>query len=301
MFALYKNKPVKCALSLIFALFFVSILTCSVLAYSFPPLLDDGSHLLSGAEADEISESLERVSEKYNFDVVIVTNDSLGYKTAESFADDYYDENGYGRDADFSGILLLVSMGERDWAISTCGLGTYYFGDSDIDAIADLILSDLSAGEYASAFRTYISCVEDTLEYFTSHSDGYDGYDRYYDEDYYGEYYGGYGYRGEQYQGEGMGIGGKIVISLVIGALVGFGSVGAMLSSMKTVRHNSAASNYVVRDSLNVRRANEFFLYRNVSKTPRQTEQNHNRGGHVGGSVHTSSSGRSHGGRSGKF
>ena len=298
MFVLYKNKPIKCAFSLVLTVFLISILTCSVLAYNYPPLLDDSASLLSSGEAEEISASLERVSEKYNFDVVIVTNDSLGYKSAEAFADDYYDENGYGRDEDFSGILFLVSMGERDWAISTCGLGTYYFGDNDIDAIADNVLGFLSDGNYASAFETYISCVEDTLEYYATH----DGYTH-------DDYYNGYGnsndysIREERYQSESIGIGNKIIVSLVIGAIVGFVSVGAMKSSMKTVRYNSAASNYVVRDSLNVRRANEFFLYRNVSRTPRQTEQSRsqNRGGHSGGSIHTSSSGRSHGGRSGKF
>lgn len=285
MFVFCKNKSVKGAFGLSLTMFFVIALTCSVLAYNYPPLLDDSSHLLSSVEAEEITASLERVSEKYNFDVVIVTNDSLGYKSAESFADDYYDENGYGRDEDFSGILLLVSMGERDWAISTCGLGTYYFGDYDIDAIADMILGDLSDGKYATAFEKYISCVENTLEYYATHDDGY----------IYDDYHNGYGSQ----ESEGMGIGSKILVSLVIGAIVGFISVGAMKSSMKTVRQNSAASNYVVRDSLNVRCANEFFLYRNVSRTPRQTEQS--RPQNRGGTTHTSSSGRSHGGRSGKF
>ena len=48
-----------------------------------------------------------------------------GGKTAEAYADDYYDYNGYGYGENDDGLLLLVSMGEREWAITTLWLLSY--------------------------------------------------------------------------------------------------------------------------------------------------------------------------------
>ena len=52
-------------------------------------------------------------------DLVVVTANTLGGKSPMEYADDYYDYNGYTDD----GALLLVSMEDRDWWISTKGSG----------------------------------------------------------------------------------------------------------------------------------------------------------------------------------
>ena len=63
--------------------------------------------------------------ERQSCDVIVVTVASLDGKTAESYADDYFDFNGYGLGQDRDGILLLLSMEDRDWAISTHGFALF--------------------------------------------------------------------------------------------------------------------------------------------------------------------------------
>lgn len=46
--------------------------------------------------------------------MIIVTVDSLNGKTVEEYADDYYDDNGYGYGENNSGILFLVAMDDRE-------------------------------------------------------------------------------------------------------------------------------------------------------------------------------------------
>ena len=128
-------------------------------------------------------------------------------------------------------------------------------------------------------------------EYSGGNNQAYDDGYNYYDYDYYSE-------------DSGPGIGTKIMVSLVVGVIAGFIGVSIMKSGMRTIRQNNAASDYTVRDSMNLSSQKDIYLYRTVTKTRRQTENTsgpNRSGGHSGGSIHVGSSGRSHGGRSGKF
>ena len=62
----------------------------------------------------------------------MVTTDSLNGKTPEAYADDLYDNNGYGFGTDCDGVLLLVSTEDWDWHLSTCGYGMTAITDDGI-------------------------------------------------------------------------------------------------------------------------------------------------------------------------
>lgn len=77
-----------------------------------PKVIDDAD-LLTNQETDLLESSAQSLADTYQMDVVILTVDSLGGKTSEAYADDYFDYNGYGIGDDFSGILLLVSIDRK--------------------------------------------------------------------------------------------------------------------------------------------------------------------------------------------
>lgn len=88
--------------------------------------VNDSAEVLTEDEDSELEASLEELSVRQSFDVIIATIDSLedeGYTSMEEYADDLYDycQFGYGENRD--GVLLLVSIGDRKWHISTCGYG----------------------------------------------------------------------------------------------------------------------------------------------------------------------------------
>ena len=66
---------------------------------------------------------------------------------------------------------------------------------------------------------------------------------------------------------------------------------------MKTVRMKPDAADYMVNGSLQITRSNDVFLYHQVTKTAKPKDDDS--GG--GSSVHTSSSGETHGGSGGSF
>ncbi|MDO4649296.1 MAG: TPM domain-containing protein, partial [Eubacteriales bacterium] len=115
-----RNKKI---LALLLSLGIIGIYLCTAVVEVWaksPHVVDDGNLISAEVEA-ELESRMEEISEEYQMDVVLVTTDSLYGKTAEAYADDYFDENGYGYGASYDGILFLISMEDRDWAISTTG------------------------------------------------------------------------------------------------------------------------------------------------------------------------------------
>ena len=133
----------------------VGALCVVVSAEDTPARVVDEADLLSTEEEGTLKARLDELSEKYEMDIVVLTVESVGDKTPEEYADDYYDYNGYGYGSNYDGLLLLVSMEEHDWHISTSGEAIDAFTDSNIETIGSLIADDLGDEKYFSAFSTF--------------------------------------------------------------------------------------------------------------------------------------------------
>jgi uncharacterized protein len=238
------------------------------------PRLVDEADVLTDSEESELLSKLDEISGRQQMDVVIATVNSLEGKTAEAYADDYFDYNGFGYGPMNSGILLLVSMEDRDWAISTSGDGITAFTDAGCDYIGEEIVFWLSDDLYEHAFLTFA----DNCDKFVTQAR-----------------------TGEPYDGDFMPEAEfepfwTLAICLVIAFIISLIITGVMKAQLKSVRSQTRASQYVRTGSLNVTCANDFFLYRTLTRVPRPKESSSS-----GSSTHRSSSGRTHGGRSGKF
>ena len=233
----------------------------------------DQAELLTEYERQELLELLDQISLQQRVDVVVVTTDTLEGKTPQAYADDFFDFNGYGMGADASGILLLVSMEDRDYWISTCGYGITAFTDAGIEYLADRFLPDLSGGDYAAAFRQFALDCDDLLNRARA-GDPYDV---------------------DNAPKASFGFINRLMISLFIGFAVALIATLVMRSQLKSVRAQTGAGDYVKQGSLKITRKQDLFLYRNVTRREKPKSSS------GGSSTHTSSSGRSHGGGGGKF
>ncbi len=274
--------------------------------------LNDSADLLTEGEEVAILSRLDKISHEKGFDIVIYTSPDLnGYYDVSDFADDYYDNGKYGYGADCDGILFVISMEERDWYISTCGYGIELFSDYCIQNIGNAVVPFLSSGSYYNAFDTFISLCDERLTEAASGSldDGYPaGEDDYYADDYYNGYYGENSYYNGYYSGgvkqERNLLSVKyILIAIIIGAVAALIMVFIMKGKLKTVRFQTTASSYIKKDSMVLTDNRDVYLYKKVSKTPipKQTSNSGHNSHSGGSSVHTSSSGTSHGGGGGKF
>lgn len=274
----------------------ISFLLCLLLVLSITvpaqadtvPRVVDHSGLLTQSEVDRLEEKISQLWDSCRLDIVIVTVDDLAGKTVQQYADDYYDENPYGYGDDYTGILLLLSMGTREWYMSTCGEARYIFTDYGLEVLGDTLAPYLSDGAYYEAFDLWLDQIVNFCDayYGGSPVDGFVQPDAYYPES------------GDDilyYPGESKP---NHFLSLVIGVITALVAVLIMRSRMNTAKRQAHAVDYLKKDSYQLRTCRDLFLYSRVTKTRRQ-ENNGNRGG--GSSVHRSSGGRSHGGRGGRF
>ena len=77
--------------------------------------VNDSAEVLTEDEDNELEASLEELSVRQSFDVVIATIESLesvDYDNMETYADDLYDYCQFGYGSDMDGVLLLVSVGD---------------------------------------------------------------------------------------------------------------------------------------------------------------------------------------------
>lgn len=236
-----------------------------------PRLVDDAG-LLDESQEAEVLEKLDEISNRQMFDVVIVTVDSTEGKTPMAFADDYYDYNGYGVGENHDGILLLISMEERDWYISTTGFGITAFTDAGLEYMEGQFVEFLSDGEYQKAFETFAKLCD---EFVTKAKEG------------------------EVYREGNLPRGPFpflwIPIGLVLGGVVAFFPVQMMKREMNNVQRRTEAGDYIKRNGIAITDQRDMFLYRTVNRTARPKDTS------SGSSTHRSSSGTTHGGCGGKF
>ena len=192
----------------------------------------DHADLLTDAEETKLEKQYAQIAEKYQYDIAVVTTNTLNGKSAQDYADDYYYDNGYGYGESRDGLMLLVSMEDRDWHITTRGKGEEHISSRDIDDISNAFLNDLSAGNYYEAFRIFGEESESVIA------------------------------AAEEPMSTGM----RVLIAAGVALLAALIVWAVLMSQLKSVRVKHEAQDYVRAGSFHLTRANDLFLYRTVDR-----------------------------------
>ncbi|MBR4435416.1 MAG: TPM domain-containing protein [Clostridia bacterium] len=227
----------------------------------------DNADLLTEQQENTLKSKLASISSRHNCDVVVVTVQSVGSKTPEAFADDFFDYNGYKPD----GILLLVSMQDRDWHVSTTGKGISAVNSAALKRIERDVVSELSDARYYNAFDKFGDLCDTFL---TCQA------------------------QGKPYKESPVSAGKAAIAAIASGLAAGGIGTSSMKRKLKSVHRKTNAGDYVRAGSLNIVSSREMFLFKNVSRVEIQRTSSSSGGG---GGTHISSSGVSHGGGGGKF
>lgn len=257
------------------------------------PRVIDKADILTESEEKRLNELIENIVTDYSFDLVILTVNSIGNKTVQDFADDYYDYNHYGYGESSDGILFMLNMSERDYYSSTTGKGIDVFTDYSLDFLHNEVVSHLSSGDYFYAFERYIILIGEILESEKTSGIIYDN-DNPFDDNFIESIpkaNTGY-FPDTEY----------ILIALLVGFFIAFVAVSNMKGKMKTAVFKNSARDYVIPGTFVLTKEADRFLFRTTTRVKIENDTS-NTGGKAGGgsSVHTGSSGTSHGGGGGKF
>ena len=249
------------------------------------PLIVDEADLLTVEQEQQLQNKLTEIQTRLGFDVVIVTVPNTGMLSATEYADKYYEDGDYGAGANRDGTLLLVDTGNMEWATSTAGYGITALTDYGLDQIETEVVNLMADDKWYESFDTYATRVD---EYITSAKNGHIIDVPVQPEP-------------EKPPFPWAASGG---ISAALGALIGKIRTGSAKSQLKTVYSQTKASNYAVRESLELDRSTsrDLYLYSNVTRVPIAQGPRNDGNTHHGGSVtHVSHGGMTHGGHSGKI
>lgn len=236
--------------------------------YAASSHLVDGAGLLTDTEAASLEAKLCQISDRHDLDIVIVTAASTDGKSPMDFADDYYDYNGYRAD----GILLLVSMEDNDWWVSTTGHGITAITDAGLAYMADRFAPYFSDGDFAKGFDAFADLCDDFITQAKT---------------------------GDPYDSHNLPKGPfrfvtNLLTALGVGLVAALIATGSMKAKLKTVRQQAKADHYIAPGSLQLTQSRDLFLYAHIDRREKPRSSS-------GPSTHSSSSGAAHGGGGGKF
>lgn len=125
----------------------------------------DQAGMFSSQEKTELEELAAQCRKATGMDVVILTAYNDGRRSAAEYADDYYDNGGFGVGKKASGVLLLLYMdgpGSKsgDYWISTSGNMIRILTDKRIEEIGRKVVSDLKVQDYAGAAQAFLSDIK---------------------------------------------------------------------------------------------------------------------------------------------
>ena len=269
-------------------------------AVSGQPRVFDQAGLFSETEIIQLEEKIAQCRKSTKMDVVIVSAYADEERSAEEYADDYYDYGGFGVGKKASGVLLLYYMdgpGQPggECYISTAGTMINMLTDERIESILDDVYGDLGNRDFAGATEHFL---EDVKAYV---KEGVESGQYTYDRD-----------TGEIVRYHSIRLY-EVAIAVVIAGIL----AGSVCLDIKK-RYAMKQSSREVSNSLQAYRADCAFHFsvagdKMVNKyvrsvpIPRNTSSGSGGRGHSGSSsagrstIHTSSSGRSHGGGGRRF
>lgn len=159
------NIKRKVAFSVLFFIFLIFVSNPSVAKSEGLKVFDD-ANLFTEDQIIKLNEEAGNISNNYKMDIIIVTTEATNGKSSREYADDYFDENGFGVGDDLDGVLFLINMSTREVYISTSGKGIRYLTDQRIEnIIEDVLNSGLEDGDY---YRGAIVFLSSTKEYLQS-------------------------------------------------------------------------------------------------------------------------------------
>lgn len=117
----------------------------------------DSAGILTEEEEAELEEGCEELSEKIQADVLIATSEERASDSKKE-ARDFILDNGRGYGEGQESILFLINMEERVFTVYEYNeeASGYLLTDDEIDRIIAAVKSDMSAGNYLEACRTFL-------------------------------------------------------------------------------------------------------------------------------------------------
>lgn len=227
------------------------VVSAQAQAIYHPELLVDEPGLLDEEQFETLNCKLFDISQEHQCNVAVVVIRNLGNYDAQGYANQYYVSSQYGYEATDDGILLLVAMDQRSWALTRDGFGYDAFTDAGLQYISKHVKEHLSDGDYYEAFNTYADLCDRFLKKAES----------------------GAAYDNGTLPRDLPSLSAWAVI-VGLGGVLGVGITLLMKMQLKSVRSNPAAGAYIRDGSFHLEKREDVFLYSRVTRVRKPKDEN---------------------------
>ena len=130
--------------------------------------VEDYAEILTEEEYAELDALAIETSAKYGFGIyILILNDYTTYNKDSLYevATDWYANYGYGLGEGDDGIMLALSMADRDYSLIVYGdSANYAFCDYAKDKLTDTFLDNFSEDDWYGGFSDYITTTESYIQ-----------------------------------------------------------------------------------------------------------------------------------------
>lgn len=240
------------------------------------PRILDRADLFTNDEEDQLNALILQFQQDTGMDFVIATVAESHAGTPQQLADDLYDRGGYGLDDEHSGVLYLIDLSVRKPHLSTTGEMIRYMNDARINNAHEYCWDQLHDGEYFEAARRMIYAVSYCVEQ---------------------------GYSSQSYNDSIQPPKELTMTEILISAAIGLAVALIFAASVKHgYQLKGSTYDYDFRTNHVSKLSNTRDVYTHTTTTRMRKPDPPQTNGHGGGgtSIHTGSSGTSHGGGTGR-
>ena len=257
----------------------------------------DEAGLFSETEKEELEQRIAELRDEYKYDFVILTSENVQYSDSDSeaeqystaYADDFYDQNGFGYGENKDGFLFFIDMSNRMPTISTCGKMIDIVNDARLEALLDASYNGLGSGDYAGACLDVLALLEKDVK--AGVEEGQYEYDA---------------GTGEHLTSPHLKLETREIAYGALGGLAAALIFVFVTKSRYSLKNSTYHYDYASNSAVDLDDTEDTYITTHITRVRRDTENRGGGGGFGGGggggmgsSVHTSSGGVSHGGGSG--
>ena len=227
----------------------------------------DEADILTDSEEKELDAKIATIEQSHKVRILIGTMKSTDGTPLGKIANNVVGQI----PADSGTIVLLLSMKERDWYISTDNkMRTRITDGKGVEYLSSEFLPDLKEGKYAAAFTTFAATTDEMLTYYEKEGEPYDPANAF----------------------NLMAFGIALACALILGGTIYY----VLYEYEGNVTFAAEADAYLNHDSFQLTRSEDDFLYTTVTRQTKEKKESSS-----GSNVSNSSRDSSHGGGGGKF
>ena len=243
----------------------------------------DLAGVLSSEDVLTLNDAAREVSERHGCGVYIAVFKDMGeygFSNIEAFSEEVYKQWELGMGANRTGIVLVMSMSDRDYDLCAYGDAAHTaFTDYGKDSLADDFKDNFRQDDWAGGFADYVS----GCDYMLRRAESGDPVD-----------VPGYTPSREPTLGEKLGH--SAPIGVIVGVIIAFVYCSSLKKKMKTAKIAREASRYIVPQGVWMQDQQDMFTHTTVTRQHIERDSGSRSGG---GGTSVNSGGFSH--SSGKF